>query len=1139
MKKVISILLAFILIVGALPVLAQEVYGKVLVIEGVEKVEAGKYSKSNIEELVIKEGVKEIGQGAFAYCESLKKVTLPRSLEFIDHEAFMSCGSLEKVIFYNPETRLSGHVIKKGVRGDPYYFPSFAGTAPKEVYGYRGSTAQEQFTKAFVPIENVEAFSLSENDDTVTINSVSDKGITQLVVPFEINGKRVVLSEGAFGNLESLEFVYIEEGFEKLPKELFKNSVKLNDVVLPQSLTTIGEGVFKNCKALEEIDLKNTHTLEKAAFLGCEGLVKVTHNQSLLKIEEEAFKNCVNLTDINLKACEYLGRYCFENCMSLTKVDLLSLKDWDGIDNKTVIEGYVYSPFFNCDKLTEIRIRLPEKTEEKGYKAICMNSENIERVIYENFSPDLCNLDFAVMEFDEKGNITLCKIPENITIFATDERARAYADLISAEFTLIQNDGGALYGNNTEEGYTPTLFWQYDDGVLTISGRGNMPSYTKVIPAAMTSFTIDKEWKKYNEDIVKIVVEQGVLSVSGFYDCVNLKEAVIGDGVQIGGNTFSHLKKLEKVTLGKNVVVGRGAFLDTKEIESITISDGVTLDKEAFCGSESLSEVIISSENVSISATAFDQTPFGENKDIVIINNTLLWVKNAAKMESYIVPENIKKLGGYLFYESKIKHITLPYGLEEIGKGTFEYSKLENVVLPESVLKIGQEAFAYASELKSINFPESIEMVGEYAFRNTKLKDVYVTNAMAKEGMFAYSEIEKVSFEDGVTIVPDYMFKRCNKLSTVNFPESITMIGKEAFSDCSVLESYPGGDCVTYFGDKAFSGCVKLSDVTIGENVTYVGEGLFENCSFERAYIKSPLTKIPHRLFKNCENLKYVTVPNTVTQIGDESFYWCALENIDLSKIEIIGSEVFVANQFRSLDINAVSIGERAFEGCDNLETINLSDNLTFVGESVFSGCNSLREIILPHSLSNLSESMFARCKSLEKITLPDNVTEIPYCFVNGCSNLKEVIYKGEGITRIGGLSFAWCDRFDSMELLDNVEHLGNWAFRGTPFYENKENWENNLLYYKDILVDFNKDSGENVIVKEGTKILAEGIFSNGDMTEVILPYSLKEIPKDAFYGCRKLVRVTAEVERVGENAFKYCKKLDEETKARFNITKE
>ena len=106
-------------------------------------------------------------------------------------------------------------------------------------------------------------------------------------------------------------------------------------------------------------------------------------------------------------------------------------------------------------------------------------------------------------------------------------------------------------------------------------------------------------------------------------------------------------------------------------------------------------------------------------------------------------------------------------------------------------------------------------------------------------------------------------------------------------------------------------------------------------------------------------------------------------------------------------------------------------------------------------------------------------------------------------------------------------------------FYENKANWENNLLYYKDILVDFNKDSGENVIVKEGTKILAEGIFSNGDMTEVILPYSLKEIPKNAFYGCRKLVRVTAEVERVGENAFKYCNKLDEETKAKFNITNE
>ena len=65
-----------------------------------------------------------------------------------------------------------------------------------------------------------------------------------------------------------------------------------------------------------------------------------------------------------------------------------------------------------------------------------------------------------------------------------------------------------------------------------------------------------------------------------------------------------------------------------------------------------------------------------------------------------------------------------------------------------------------------------------------------------------------------------------------------------------------------------------------------------------------------------------------------------------------------------------VKIGERAFENCASLESIQLPDGMTEIYGGVFNSCKSLRSICLPQHLTILGESAFSDCEGLEEIVV-------------------------------------------------------------------------------------------------------------------------------------------------------------------------
>lgn len=85
----------------------------------------------------------------------------------------------------------------------------------------------------------------------------------------------------------------------------------------------------------------------------------------------------------------------------------------------------------------------------------------------------------------------------------------------------------------------------------------------------------------------------------------------------------------------------------------------------------------------------------------------------------------------------------------------------------------------------------------------------------------------KYSIRDGVKVIGNNAFKRCEFLTNINIPNSVTNIGYEAFDCCVSLTSINIPDSVTNIGNKAFSSCVSLTSINIPDSVTNIGNEAF------------------------------------------------------------------------------------------------------------------------------------------------------------------------------------------------------------------------------------------------------------------------------------------------------------------------
>ncbi len=165
-----------------------------------------------------------------------------------------------------------------------------------------------------------------------------------------------------------------------------------------------------------------------------------------------------------------------------------------------------------------------------------------------------------------------------------------------------------------------------------------------------------------------------------------------------------------------------------------------------------------------------------------------------------------------------------------------------------------------------------------------------------------------------------------------------------------------------------------------------------------------PVTSIGGRVFNGRNDIILVNTPNSLTEIGHAAFSGCEnIESIDISdSLRVIKGFAFsrtALNQFVIPD-SVTEMGKYVFWRCENLESVYIGKTLTAIPESTFDGCISLKEITIPDNITFIGNHAFADCVSLESIVIPDSVTEIEHNVFVCCDNLKEVKLGG-GLTHL------------------------------------------------------------------------------------------------------------------------------------------
>lgn len=234
-------------------------------------------------EIVIQEGVKTIGESAFASMQELLKVSLPSTITSIGNNAFSGCRYVETITIAAKTAPTLGGGDLSGYGGVKIYIPfgtlssyqSKWGTSYTYVEAAPG--AGEEFTSG--------DFKYRVNEDGTTATIIGYTGnATELTLGGNVtcNGQsyKVTKTDGTiFTENNTLTTATIANGITEIGYGLFEKAAALKTVTVPASVTTIGSHVFDNCQKLESVTIEKNSKLTsigEEAFFGCSSLKEFT-----------------------------------------------------------------------------------------------------------------------------------------------------------------------------------------------------------------------------------------------------------------------------------------------------------------------------------------------------------------------------------------------------------------------------------------------------------------------------------------------------------------------------------------------------------------------------------------------------------------------------------------------------------------------------------------------------------------------------------------------------------------------------------------------------------------------------------------------------------------------------------------------
>ena len=278
------------------------------------------------------------------------------------------------------------------------------------------------------------------------------------------------------------------------------------------------------------------------------------------------------------------------------------------------------------------------------------------------------------------------------------------------------------------------------------------------------------------------------------------------------------------------------------------------------------------------------------------------------------------------------------------------------------------------------------------------------------------------------------------------------------------------------------------------------------------------------------DNLEYMVIDATANRVLLTGYETPPTGILDIPATVIYETTVY----------SVTGIDEEAFDSCQELIQITISEGVTTIAFNAFVNCSALTQITLPASLTTIREDPFKQCTALTQIhvdeanpafcsdengilfnkdktqlicypagkteatyTIPEGVTSIGYYAFCYSTTLKSVIIS-ESVTSIESRAFSNCNELRSITLPNSVTSIESGAFS-------------------------NCTSLTQITLPASLTTIKKSTFAYcTSLTSITLPESLTKIEFNAFYGCSSLATITLpnSVTEVGTSCFENCTAL-------------
>ena len=228
----------------------------------------------NIKEVILGEEVTSIGDYAFSHCSGLTTVDIPNSVTSIGKFAFSHCSGLTTVDIPNSVTSIGKFAFEFCSGMTSINIPNSVTSIGSGAFDFCSG-----LKKVIVP--DLAAWcNISFDGDAANplycakhIYSDENTEITDLVIPNSVTS----IGDWAFSGCTGLTSVTIPNNVTKIGSGAFQNCSSLTSVNIPNSVTSIGSYAFDECSGLKSVSIPNSvTTIGDDAFSGCSGLKKIT-----------------------------------------------------------------------------------------------------------------------------------------------------------------------------------------------------------------------------------------------------------------------------------------------------------------------------------------------------------------------------------------------------------------------------------------------------------------------------------------------------------------------------------------------------------------------------------------------------------------------------------------------------------------------------------------------------------------------------------------------------------------------------------------------------------------------------------------------------------------------------------------------